>query len=185
VALDTELQIESDSFSTLSANHPSGLPEFFNQESNTYMLNGINYIKPSRYSLGLAYSTLGKNPILVCVDFRTISGYTFDENSGSSLQMMESNSWHFGFEYITLSLIPVRVGMIYKQSPFQTLDPTSTITVGSGFNIEKLKIDFATGFQSMEYGYPDLFPVDGDVRPDLDRVKESSFHFNISLSYTI
>jgi len=185
VALDTELQIESDSFSTLSANYPSGLPEFFNQESNTYMLNGINYIKPSRLSLGLAYSILGKNPVLVCVDFRTISGYKFNENSGSSLQMMESNSWHFGFEYITLSLIPVRVGMIYKQSPFQTLDPTSTITVGSGFNIEKLKIDFATGFQSMEYGYPDLFPVDGDVRPDLDRVKESSFHFNISLSYTI
>ena len=81
--------------------------------------------------------------------------------------------------------IPVRVGMVYNQSPFQVMDPQTTITVGTGKSFEELQVDVGLGFQSGQYKYPDLFPVENDVRPSLDRVTESKFNFMLSISYTI
>ncbi len=184
-SIDTELKIESDSYNPPLLDVTSGLPGFFSGDTLSYHLAGISYVKPARKSFGISYTTYGRTPVYVVADFTTTDGYSIALKNDEIFQINETNSWHLGIEYMATNKIPVRVGMVYNQSPFQVMDPQTTITVGTGKSFDELQVDVGLGFQSGQYKYPDLFPVENDVRPSLDRVTESKFNFMLSISYTI
>ena len=184
-AFDPKLIIESD-FNTPSVlDSSSGLPLFIAGDTLSFQIEGVHYVKPSRLSLGVAYTTHGTTPILVTVDYTVIDSYSLKLVNNEIFHMLRSASWHLGLEYMTTSQIPVRVGLVFKQSPFQVLDPQTVFTVGSSKSFGDLQVDFAAGFQSTQYNYPDLFPVEDDVRPSLDTVSESLFNFMFSFKYNL
>ena len=185
IGFDTELEIKSEAFTPPGMDTDSGLPGFISGDTLSFQLEGVHYVKPFRTSFGIAFTTHGSTPLLITSDYSISDGYSMKLADSINYLMKKSATLRLGLEYMTLSNIPVRVGLIYKQSPFQVLDPNTIITVGSGKSFGKVLVDFALGFQSMQYKYPDLFPVEDDVRPDLDTVKESSFNFMVSLKYSL
>ena len=52
-----------------------------------------------------------------------------------------------------------------------------------GKNIGNLVIDVAGTYRFYSFSYPDLFPVEGDNRPDYDLVRESQLQLQLALIY--
>ena len=185
IGFDTELEIKSELLTPPRLDTDSGLPVYISGDTLSFQLEGVNYVKPFRKSFGIAFTTYGGTPLFITADYSISDGYSMRLADSLNYQMKESASLKLGLEYMTLSNIPVRVGLIYKQSPFQVLDPNTMITIGSGKSFGKVMVDFALGFQSMQYKYSDLFPVENDIRPALDTVSESEFNFMFSVKYSL
>jgi len=185
IAFDPILIIESRFNTPFVLDNSSGLPLLISGDTLSLQFEGVHYVKPSRLSLGVAYTTHGTTPMLVTVDYTETDSYSLKLVNNEIFHMLRSASWHLGLEHITTSQIPVRVGLVFKQSPFQVLDPQTVFTVGSSKSFGNLQVDFAAGFQSTQYKYPDLFPVEDDVRPSLDTVSESLFNFMFSFKYNL
>ena len=54
--------------------------------------------------------------------------------------------------------------------------------------VKKLKyhnlfFDYGLRYRHTVYNYPDLFPVENDVRLDYDLVRDSQFHLQLALTY--
>ena len=184
IAFDPKLIIESCFNTPFILDSSSGLPLLIAGDTLSLQFEGVHYVKPSRLSFGVAYTTHGTTPILVTADYTVTDSYSHDLDNNEIFHLLKSASWHLGLEYMTTSQVPVRVGLVFKQSPFQVLDPQTVFTIGSSKSFGDLQVDFAAGFQSTQYNYPDLFPVEVDVRPSLDTVSESLFNFIFSFKYT-
>jgi len=94
------------------------------------------------------------------------------------------NELKFGIEYSTYSNSVLRVGLSYNQLPIPSFNSVSILTFGYGKNINNINLDFGTSYQYNNYRYPDVFPVEGDPRPDYDNVKESIFNISTSIQYS-
>ena len=94
--------------------------------------------------------------------------------------------WKFGFEYMTQLGTPVRAGLVYTSERDKTLFPSTTMfTFGSGKNIGNLNIDFAGTYELFTFQHPDLFPVEGDARPNYyDTVRDSQLNLFFAVSYS-
>ncbi|SVE18513.1 uncharacterized protein METZ01_LOCUS471367, partial [marine metagenome] len=99
------------------------------------------------------------------------------------LNLNDFNKYKFGFEYITPSGNPIRGGLIYRQSPISALKPVSMFTFGSGKSISNLVIDFAGTYCFQSFSYPDLFPVEDEIRSDYDLVRDSQLNLQLGLTY--
>ncbi len=51
------------------------------------------------------------------------------------------------------------------------------------FSYNQLEVSYGSTFSLYNYDYPDLFPVEGDVRNYYDSVYESRFDLLLSLIY--
>ena len=94
--------------------------------------------------------------------------------------------WKFGFEYITQLGTPVRGGIVYTSEPNVSFFPSTTMfTFGSGKTIGNLNIDFSGTYELFTFQHPDLFPVEGDARPNYyDTVRDSQLSLLLALSYS-
>ncbi len=72
---------------------------------------------------------------------------------------------------------------MYKTAYIPIMKPVSMFTFGSGKSIGDLIIDVAGTYCFQSFSYPDLFPVEGDIRTDYDLVRDSQLHLMLSLTY--
>ena len=133
-----------------------------------------DFVRPARVEVGLAYRPVTQTPMSLVLSLEQI-------DYGNPLR--DVHIWKFGFEYLAMRSLPVRAGMIFQELPVQTVNPISLFTFGTGRQIGNLQIDLAGTYGINEYQHHDLFPVDGDVRPDYDRVKESQLQLILGLNY--
>ena len=141
-------------------------------DSIYYNVRGINYVKPGRLSLELMLTSPHVNPINIVFGYNKLD---YDD--------IDVSQFKFGFEYITQNNIPIRGGVFYSNSPIQLLSPRTKFSIGSGFTYNQLEFNYGSTFSLYNYDYPDLFPVEGDVRDYYDSVYESRFDFLFSLIY--
>ncbi len=118
LSIDPELEIKTDNISTPTLDTDSGLPRFIYGDTLSLVSNGIHFVKPVRSSIGFSFLTHGSTPVLITGDCSLADGYSITLNDSIDYFMKNTTSLRMGFEYITLSKVPIRVGLVYKQSPF-------------------------------------------------------------------
>ena len=162
---------------------PSGLSPELTTYLTSYYLNGINssvLSLPSRFSAGISYAPRAVVPMEFIVEFEF---RPYSDITGNIYK--DTRTWRVGFEYLAGGKTPVRAGYLFKESPIPSIPPETAFTIGTGRQLGKLNIDLSGRYSLNSYAYPDLFPVDGDVRPDLDTVQETRFDVMATFSMAI
>ena len=108
---------------------------------------------------------------------------TLKEKFSVDIILPNYNKFNFGFEYLTHTGTTIRGGLVYRQAVIQAMKPVSMFTFGSGKSIGNLMVDVAGTYCFQSFSYPDLFPVEGDIRTDYDLVRDSQLHLMLSLTY--
>ena len=173
LAWEEKAKITSTQYSS-SINSTNSLFEYF--VDGNYMVSGVNYMKPEIISFAVSSISYFENMISINFELDLIS-------YNNHLNLNDYKQYKFGFEYITQMGTPIRGGLMYKTAFIPAMKPVSMLTFGSGKSFGKIIID-ATGtycFQSLDY--PDLFPVEGDVRTDTDLIRDSQLHLQLALTY--
>ena len=78
---------------------------------------------------------------------------------------------------------PIRGGLVYRQAVIPAMKPISIFTFGTGKTIGNMMIDAAGTYSFQSFNYPDLFPVEGDIRSEYDLVRDSQFNLQLALTY--
>ena len=78
---------------------------------------------------------------------------------------------------------PIRGGLVYRQAVIPAMKPISMFTFGTGKTIGNMVIDAAGTYCLQSFSYPDLFPVEGDIRTDYDLVRDSQLNLQLGLTY--
>ncbi len=152
----------------------NGLYNYINTYSDSiyYSVRGLNYVKPGKLSLELMLISPHVNPISIVLGYDKLD---YDE--------VDITQWKFGFEYLTPNKIPIRAGVLYSFSPIYSFAPKTRFSMGSGFTYNKLEISYGATYSLYNYSYPDLFPVEEDVREYYDTIYESKLRLLFSLIY--
>ena len=146
------------------------------EDSTFYAVKGINYVKPEIKSLAFNYKADSKQTMSI--------SFELNEVIYNNHQIFQNyNIYKFGFEYFTQGGTPIRGGLVYRTAILRAMSPVSIFTFGTGKNIGNLIIDVAGTYRFYSFSYPDLFPVEGDNRPDYDLVRESQLQLQLALSF--
>ena len=175
IGLSWEDKMESStSIYSLQIDSTNGLFQYF--DDGSYVINGIDYMKPEIKSL--AVSLISDLENMMSIDFE------LDQVSyNSHLNLKDYKQYKFGFEYLTQMGTPIRGGLVYRQASILAMKPVSMFTFGSGKSIGNLKIDYAGTYSFQSFNYPDLFPVEGDIRSEYDLVRDSQLHLQLAATY--
>ena len=152
----------------------SGNFQFF--ENNNYIIQRSNYVKPEIKTIGISYNS--NNDQEISIDFE-INQISYKNNK----ILQDYKQFKFGFEYITQLGTPVRGGLVYRTAFIPAMKPVSMFTFGSGKSIGNLVIDYAGTYCFQSFNYPDLFPVEGDIRSEYDLVRDSQLHLQLAVAY--
>ena len=152
----------------------SGLFQHLNDSS--FVVSGLNYMKPEIKSLALSFISDLKN--MMSIDFE-INQISYKEH----LNFQDYKKFKFGFEYLTQLGTPIRGGLVYRTAFIPAMKPVSMFTFGSGKGIGNLVIDYAGTYCFQSFNYPDLFPVKGDIRSEYDLVRDSQLHLQLAVTY--
>ena len=152
----------------------SGLFLFW--DNNTFTINGLNYIKPEISSLAISYTSNHKKPMSIDFEVNNVS-------YKNHLNLLNTKYYKFGFEYITQMETPIRAGLIYKKMPLPYMDAISIFTFGTGKKISNIIIDFSGTYHMQIFSYPDLFKVEGDIRNDYDKIRDSQLNIQLGITY--
>ena len=152
----------------------NGLFQYWNDTS--FAVNGLKYMKPEARSLAVSYNSNNNNEMSINFEMNQV---LYNE------YLIFQNYKHikFGFEYFTQMGTPIRGGLIYKTPAIPALKPISTFTVGSGKSMGKLNVDYSATYCFQSFYYPDLFPVDGDIRSENDFVRDSQLNLQFNMIY--
>ena len=152
----------------------NGLFQYWDDTS--FVVSGLNYLKPEIKSLALSFISDLENIMSIDFEINQIS-YNGHHN------FQDYKKFKFGFEYITQLGTPVRGGLVYKTAFIPAMKPVSIFTFGSGKSIGNLEIDYAGTYSFQSFNYPDLFPVEGDIRSEYDLVRDSQLHLHFAVTY--
>ena len=134
-----------------------GLPQLFGFENDqlTYLIEGLVYQKPEKKNLGLTY--LPQSNINMLLAFEITNRYWESEMGGMDNNI---NEYKLGFEYAPYNSYPIRAGLVYSESPFNSIEPTSILTLGTGKKIGRIEFDLAMNYATYRYKYFDIFPLE-------------------------
>jgi len=152
----------------------NGLFQYWDDTS--FVVNGLNYLKPEIKSLALSFISDLKNMMSIDFEVNQIS-YNGHHN------FQDYKQFKFGFEYLTQLGTPIRGGLVYRTAFIPAMKPISMFTFGSGKSIGNLEIDYAGTYSFQSFNYPDLFPVEGDIRSEYDLVRDSQLHLQLAVTY--
>ena len=158
----------------LNTDSTNGLFQYFYDSS--YVVSGLNYMKPGINSLALSFISDKENMMSINFEFNHVI-------YNKHLNLDDYNQYKFGFEYLTQMGTPIRGGLIYRQATIPAIKPVSIFTFGSGKSIGNLIIDAAGTYCFQSFSYPDLFPVEGDIRTNFDLVRDSQLNLQLGLTY--
>ena len=173
VSWENDANITSNQYSW-KIDSTNGLFQYWDDTS--YVVSGLNYLKPKIRSFALSFISDLTNMMSIDFEINQIS-YNRHHNFKDYKQLK------FGFEYLTQMGTPIRGGLIYKTAFIPAMKPVSTFTFGSGKTIGKLEIDYAGTYSFESFNYPDLFHVDGDIRSRYDLVRDSKLHLQLAVTY--
>ena len=148
--------------------------------------------KPNTYSLSVRYIPNNELKTTLYAQFDLTDWTSFAagyfDSADSLVSLFEpgySPSWALraGIEHIFFTGVPFRFGFTYEKNPMNQDMNRSTINVGSGWSNDHINLDIGLLIYQNMYYYSDLFPVEGEVRTTLDKVKENGLRMNVSLSY--
>ena len=152
----------------------SGLFQHLNDSS--FVVSGLNYMKPEIKSLALSFMSDLENMMSIDFELNQIS-YNGRPNS------QDYKQYKFGFEYLTPTRNPIRGGLVYSQAAIPAIKPVPMFTFGPGKTNGNIIIDAAGTYCFQSFSYPDLFPVEGDIRTDYDLVRDSQLNLQLGLTY--
>ena len=164
-------EIDSTNWEIDSTN---GLFQYWNDSS--FVVSGLNYLKPEIKSLALSFISDLENMMSIDFEINQIS-YNGHHN------FQDYKQFKFGFEYLTQLGTPIRGGLVYRTAFIPAMKPVSMFTFGSGKSIGNLVIDYAGTYCFQSFNYPDLFPVEGDIRSEYDLVRDSQLHLQFAVTY--
>jgi len=152
----------------------NGLFQYWDDTS--FVVNGLNYLKPEIKSLALSFISDLENMMSIDFEINQIS-------YNGHLNFQDYKKIKFGFEYLTQLGTPIRGGLVYRTAFIPAMKPVSMFTFGSGKSIGNLEIDYAGTYSFQSFNYPDLFPVEGDIRSEYDLVRDSQLHLQLAVTY--
>jgi len=178
-----------------------GTVKVFESSNNDYsnLLNSVDSLYGTN-ELGLNllsdYFELKNNdiekPIKINIGFSTIDSqknsfgliFNYEINNYSEDSALKDNQrFSLGIEHYTINQIPIRFGLEYATSEFSALSSTTSFSVGSGFKLYRFSFDYGIRYKHIKYSFPDIFPVQGEFRPDLDIINDSNIIFLGTLTY--
>ena len=136
----------------------------------------MNYMKPEVFSLAFSFISDLENKMSIDFEYNQVS-------YNGHLNLKDYKQYKFGFEYLTHMGTPIRGGLVYRTAILPAMSPVSMFTFGTGKTIGNMVIDVAGTYCFQSFSYPDLFPVEGDIRTDYDLVRDSQLHLMLSLTY--
>ena len=152
----------------------NGLFQYWDDTS--FVVSGLNYLKPEIKSLALSFISDLENMMSIDFEINQIS-YNGHHN------FQDYKQFKFGFEYLTQLDTPIRGGLVYRTAFIPAMKPVSMFTFGSGKSVGNLEIDYAGTYSFQSFNYPDLFPVEDDIRAEYDLVRESQLHLQLAVTY--
>ena len=197
--------IRNSSYSGFSISDSSGLPYYITALLNSeevdpgnpsslyddegifelaYNSIGFSIEKPEKIKMGLSHQE-GSSSHYRLFSLEIIKNNFLDiENYIGSNASIYRNYYHIniGVEHSKFNKI-FRMGLSYKQPSFQVLSPLTTFCFGTSKEFNNVIFDIGASYSYQKYQYQDLFPVQGDVRPDFDSVHESNWSLVSTISY--
>jgi len=152
----------------------NGLFQYWDDTS--FVVSGLNYLKPDIKSLALSFISDLENMMSIDFEINQIS-------YNGHLNFQDYKKIKFGFEYLTQLGTPIRGGLVYRTAFIPAIKPVSMFTFGSGKSVGNLVIDYAGTYCFQSFNYPDLFPVEGDIRSEYDLVRDSQLHLQLAVTY--
>ena len=174
--IEGDLLIQTQGFNSYNFIDSLGIISYLDDTNTNYILKGINYYKPSQFSFGISYNPKDNSDL-------TISSELQYNQYNKFYYFKDSYIYKFGFEYILPSDIPIRAGLIYKQSPMNALPDQSIITWGSGGQYGQFAYDFSCSYTFFDYYYPTLFIVTDEEYNNFDQIIDSKFSFILGVKY--
>ena len=168
--------VENDNFSSID---PGDASQFFEIE-NSYELRYLPnlYIpKPKKIKFGINHREGTKS------NSRLFSLEIIDNRFESSYYK-DFYKINLGIEYMKFENT-IRMGISYKEPIVQALNPETLFSFGSSKKFGDLIFDFGVSYSYQKYKYHDLFPVQGDVRPDFDTIHDSQWSLVSTISYSL
>ena len=174
----------------------SGLPWFldYNEQNNIYnlKLSGLQYFKPKKMTFGLRFNELQYSESLMIFEFvkQFYSEYMFSyqTNTNENLELIlnDVSSYKVAFEHKFRLGNTIRMGLVYRTSIINQLNPLTKFTMGSNKKINKnLDIDFALSYYITNYRYDDIFSSDSpNGQTDCNEYCEKINESNMSISTT-
>ena len=175
---EQDLLIQTENFNSYNFIDSLGIISYLDDSNTNFILRGINFYKPARYNIGFSYNPIDNSNLTVSseLEYNQFNETTF---------FKDSKSFKFGFEYILPSNVPIRAGIIYKESFMNTLPDQAIISAGSGGSYGQLYYDYAVSYTFFDYFYPDLFLLESDTYTNFDQITDSKLNFTLGLKYLL
>ncbi|NOX89447.1 MAG: hypothetical protein GXO77_10505 [Calditrichaeota bacterium] len=143
---------------------------------------------PLRIGAGLDYRFQNILKARVLIDFYYEYWSRFKDSRFSQKSFNDTYTVKAGVEHVFFNKVPFRIGFSYREVPENRELSRTLLTVGTGWSLNKLRINAAGGLASQEYYQHDLFPdnIYGlSPRTDLDRVKWTNYFIRLDLTYNL
>ncbi len=141
---------------------------------------------PTRLGAGLEYRFVNALAAKISFDFVYDFWSGFKDNRNST-NFQDTYTIHTGIEHLFFDKIPLRAGFLFGTLRESKDFSRTVLTIGSGFEINNVKVDIGGGISSMQY-YQDDYFADSIYglgnRSDSDRVDVTQYFLRIDLNYT-
>jgi len=176
--IESDLLVQTKNYNSYNFIDSLGIISYLDSTNTNFILDGLNYYKPSQLSFGISYNPRGNSDLTITSELQHNQYNKFS-------YFKDSYIYRFGFEYILPSNIPIRSGLIYKQAPMETLPDQSIITWGSGGRYGQFSYDFSFSYTFFDYYYPTLFVVTNEEYNNFDQITDSKLSFVLGIKYLL
>lgn len=175
LAYEQSATVEYEDSLVILQNDTFGLPQF---AVDTVHVNN-SLVKPEKYRIGWSFSPSQKINTTFVLEYEKVK---YSSVAIDSLELIDTDTYKIGFEYMVNNKFPIRAGLIHKTSPYRKDLTESIFTFGFGKSIGKISYDIGGEYGSLSYSYFDIFQPENDPSnpSGIEKVMES--HFNILLS---
>tara|TARA_Y100000590_G_scaffold467707_1_gene647561 strand:- start:1387 stop:3036 length:1650 start_codon:yes stop_codon:yes gene_type:complete len=119
-----------------------------------YSVDGVRYHKPEVYRFGISFHPKSIANLLFSFEIESKS-WSIDRIGMKN----NINKYKIGFEYAPIASYPIRAGLIYSESVFNSIGPSSILTLGTGKNFGKVEFNVGLNYAILNYRYIDIFPT--------------------------
>ncbi len=133
---------------------------------------------PLRFAAGLEYRFENILAAKINLDFVYDLWSQFKDNLKANTRFQDTYSFRVGVEHLFFDKVPLRAGFLYSTLRQSASFSRAVLTIGSGFTVRQVQINFGGGVSNMDYYQADMFPDSMwglNDRSDSDRVKLTNY----------
>lgn len=142
---------------------------------------------PLRFAAGLEYRFENILEAKINVDFMYNFWSKFKDNLKAGTHFQDTYAFRLGVEHLFFDKVPLRAGFLYSTLRQSASFSRAVLTIGSGFAIRRVQVDFGGGVSNMDYYQEDMFPesIYGlNDRSDSDRVSLTNYFLRADITYS-